>query len=633
MISCVCLHLALLLAGLLVHSPPVDEVAHLVSGVCHVVDGEFDLYAVNPPLVRTLAALPVVIQDPVVDWSLNWGTPWSRSEFALGRRFVSRNSSRIRWLWISSRLVVLLFPVIGMLATVRLGASTGLQGACTFAAALWAISPLMLWTGHMILPDVACAAMGVTSIWLLQLCLRQPTIKTASLLGLGVGVLFATKFTWIVVMPITAAVAGIVWTVTWKSGPASCSTHDGQLTTAGSANRLDCEISVAGYTKQLAASAVFAAVLSLCVINLLYGLNGTGRPLGQITLLSQHLRPEGTTDAVNVFGDTWFANVPSPLPAAFIQGIDVQKRDFERGYPSYLMGEWKHGGWWYYYLVGFLVKEPLGFQILLYVSILHGLRNWKKWTRHSIRYWTMIVLPPVVIFALVSSQTGFNHHIRYVLPAYPFLFIIAARTFTLGRFCRWLTYACLTWQAAAVLWFAPHWMSYFNEAAGGPKKGHAWMLDSNIDWGQDILMLKWWQDKHPDVDLQAALFTVFDPKDIGLKYRLPAPYIEGNPEIVSKDGLRGPQPGWYAVSVCQLKGQSFRVPQGDGSWTWSSGHFTWLMDHFEPVDMIGYSIYIYHITEQQAEQVRKKLVEQESRQPLESQAISLSVPAHRNSGS
>jgi hypothetical protein len=131
---------------------------------------------------------------------------------------------------------------------------------------------------------------------------------------------------------------------------------------------------------------------------------------------------------------------------------------------------------------------------------------------------------------------------------------------------------CLTWHVCAVLWFAPHWMSYFNEAAGGPLRGHEWLVDSNIDWGEDILMLKWWHDRHPEAaDLQAALFTGFDPRDIGLKFRLAAPFVAGEPQIVSHDGLRGPQPSWYAISVCQLKGHSFSVPTGDGSWNWSNG--------------------------------------------------------------
>jgi len=42
-------------------------------------------------------------------------------------------------------------------------------------------------------------------------------------------------------------------------------------------------------------------------------------------------------------------------------------------------------------------------------------------------------------------------------------------------------------------------------------------VDSNIDWGQDILGLKRWQDKHPDVDLQVlTLYTNAVPFGVAL---------------------------------------------------------------------------------------------------------------------
>lgn len=250
---------------------------------------------------------------------------------------------------------------------------------------------------------------------------------------------------------------------------------------------------------------------------------------------------------------------------------------------------------------------------MLYASILHGLWYWRQWSRESIRNSLLIAIPPVLIFGLVSSQTGFTQHMRYVLPAYPFLFIIAARTVTLGKFWKWFSFACLTWQAAAVLWFAPHWLSYFNEIAGGPKNGHKWLVDSNIDWGQDILMLKWWQEKHPEAaPLNAAMFTMFDPADIGLKFKLPAPFVQGKPEIVSREGVRGPQPGWCAISVSMLKGHHFSAPEGNDDWSWSTENFTYFLDNFEPVDRIGYSIYIYHITEADAARVRGKLLAEEA---------------------
>lgn len=60
-------------------------------------------------------------------------------------------------------------------------------------------------------------------------------------------------------------------------------------------------------------------------------------------------------------------------------------------------------------------------------------------------------------------------------------------------------------------------------------------------------MLKWWQDKHPDIELQAALYSGFDPTDIGLKFRLPAPFIKGDPIGASSDGVRGPSAGEVVV--------------------------------------------------------------------------------------
>lgn len=155
-------------------------------------------------------------------------------------------------------------------------------------------------------------------------------------------------------------------------------------------------------------------------------------------------------------------------------------------------------------------------------------------------------------------------------------------------------------------------MSYFNEAAGGPLQGHKWLVDSNIDWGQDLLMLKSWQDNHPTATpLYAALYAGFHPNHIGLKFKLPPPFVIGQPAIVSRDGLRGPKPGWHAVSVCLLNGQHSRIPAESGIWVPSKAEYTYFLDNFEPVDLIGYSIYIYHVNEEGAARVDAKLLAEE----------------------
>jgi hypothetical protein len=581
---------ALLCVSIFVHNPPIDETAHLPAGLSHWESGRIQLNAVNPPLIRLLAAIPVYLAGPKYDWSAynpQWG---ERSEWAVGQRFFAVNGPQTVAYFRIARLFLLPFAFIGVWG-LFLVARELLHESAFSAILLCAISPLMISHTSLITSDAWAGFGGVLFIFTLRKVLLAPSELFAAGAGMAAGYLICTKATWLVLLPLVVA-AAMVMRFEKKSVDFRNAVRVG-----------------------------IAFISCIFVINAVYGFTDSFVYLQDCPFQSKSLRAFGSLDISGERADaelsvisTFIANsVPSPLPRSMLEGIDIQRGDFERGFPSYLMGEWKHGGWCYYYLVGFLVKEPIGFQLMLYASVFNGIWFWRKWTRESVREWSLIVVPPLLIFGLVSSQTGFNHHMRYVLPAYPFLFIIAARTVTLGKFWKWFSYACLTWQAAAVLWFAPHWMSYFNEAAGGPLNGHKWLVDSNIDWGQDILGLKWWQDKHPEAtELQAALFTGFDPKDIGLRFRLPAPFIKGEPQTLSRDGLRGPQPGWYAISVCQLKGHSFSVPEGNGEWTWSDGHFTYFLDNFEPVDRIGYSIYIYHITEDDAARVRVKLLAEET---------------------
>ena len=515
---------AFLVGGLsyssVVHSPTIDETAHLPAGLSHWELGRFELYAVNPPLVRMMASLPVTFFNPEVSWQQYSRHIAGRSEFKVGRDLVGRNGSRTIRLYAIARLALLPISLCGGFLCLVWGRVLTGTVAGIVAATLFCVSPTVLANASMITPDVGSAVFGGWALYRISRWDRSHGWDDAVSAGLLLGLALLTKFTCLFLCA-SLAVALVSFGRVCKEKPQS-------------------------FRKPILQS-VIIGMLAIYIVNVGYCFDGSGTRLGQFSFVSNDLKRSDDRAKGNRFAGTPLAMIPVPLPRCYVLGIDTQKRDFERGYRSYLMGEWKHGGWWYYYLVGFLVKEPIGFQLLLYVSILHGLWNWKRWTPQSIREWSFIVVPPLLIFSLVSSQTGFNHHMRYVLPAYPFLFIIAARTVTLGRFWKWFSYAMLTWQAAAVLWFAPHWMSYFNEAAGGPKNGHAWLVDSNIDWGQDILMLKWWQDEHPEVEeLHSAVFTMFDPADIGLKYKLPPPYIAGRPDIVDQDGRRGPQPGWYA---------------------------------------------------------------------------------------
>ncbi|TVS12524.1 MAG: hypothetical protein EA424_22515 [Planctomycetaceae bacterium] len=280
-------------------------------------------------------------------------------------------------------------------------------------------------------------------------------------------------------------------------------------------------------------------------------------------------------------------------------GIDRQKYDFDdAGFWSYLRGEWRDRGWWYYYLYGLAVKEPVGTWLLVLLALVASLvavgkgPGWRD---------ELLVLAPVVtVLVLVSSQTGFNHHLRYVLPMYPFAFIWISRAARLvnRKTPLWglLVVASLTWSVGSSLRHYPHSLSYFNELVGGPRYGHDHLLDSNIDWGQDLLLLKRWVDRHPEARPLGVAYSlpgwIIDMDDMGIpavpvpRGPLPDGTAPPSPEET------GPLPGWYAIFVRELRERH--------------GWYAYFR-HFEPVAMVGYTVYIYHITPEDANRVRREL--------------------------
>jgi hypothetical protein len=222
-----------------------------------------------------------------------------------------------------------------------------------------------------------------------------------------------------------------------------------------------------------------------------------------------------------------------------------------------------------------------------------------------------------VVFVLVSSQTGFTHHLRYALPAFPFVFVwiskVAQPWVLKVRIVSAAVSLLVMWLVFSSLRAYPHSLSYFNEFAGGPERGHEHLHGSNMDWGQDLLYLKCWLDQHPEArPLRLAYYGFADPALAGIEYSLPPQWPD--PEATRPGWDWGPQPGWYAVSTNYLIGHRFRLHDGQGGKLYPTGspygYFLW----FRPVARAGYSIYIYHVDLGEANRVRRELGLPELRQ-------------------
>jgi hypothetical protein len=467
----------------------------------------------------------------------------------MGGTFLQENGNGAKTFFIVARMTCLLFLVTGIYFCNRFSEYVFGLASGLIVILLFCSSTYILGHGTTIMPDVPSATFAVASVYFFWKWLKRPDMLEAFIAGMILGLAELTKFTLLIFYPLFV----ILWLLYKFPEFKTLTKSDGFQ-----------------QTKQI--TAMFA--VSILIINMGYLFEGTGKQLGTFKFQTTFLTGcETLTDVPrsggNRFEGTLPGYLPMPLPSNYIQGIDTQRLDFERGLPSYLRGEWSDHGWWYYYLYALLIKTPLGTFGLLLLAIFCTF--FQKGYNASWRDEMVVLLPGIVLLVFVSSQTGFSVHSRYIIPALPFFFIWISKVgkaFPLKRpIVATLATVLLAWSVLSSLWVYPHSISYFNELAAvlptpedknypkpvetqktfwqktkhlldaGPRNGPRHLLDSNIDWGQDLFNLERWCKAHPEADKMQVAYWGSYPLELS---KVPT---TGMPPA------NDPQPGWFALSV------------------------------------------------------------------------------------
>jgi hypothetical protein len=149
------------------------------------------------------------------------------------------------------------------------------------------------------------------------------------------------------------------------------------------------------------------------------------------------------------------------------------------------------------------------------------------------------------------------------------------------------TAALLAWLAWGTLSLYPHYLAYFNELAGGPDGGWRVLVDSNLDWGQDLKGLKRWADLNvPEGErLKLAYLGEAYPTYYGLDFDpLPSWPDRWQHPLYHDHYPYDPAPGLYAISANLLQGRNLADPET----------YAWFRDR-TPIDKVGYSIFVYEV--------------------------------------
>ena len=328
--------------------------------------------------------------------------------------------------------------------------------------ALFAFDPTMLAHGGLATTDMPATATIALAIYLLRRYLRSRTPRNLFWAGIGVGLAFAVKFTSLLLIPI----AGLL--LLWEAFSPATPVLTANPTVSKFAHRFGQLIS-AGLLMLLVAGIFLWATYGFKVEA--YG-SKPGQPVASNASLKERL----------------------PIPALqYLRGIKAVSSEAE-GHHAYLLGKVDNTGkgWWYYFPLAIALKTPspallllLGMLLLLLTPVGRELLALPK---GELRY----LLLPVVIYMLAALGLlgiSLNLGIRHVLPIFPFLYILLGgwvMLFSLPHLGKYVIFSLYSLQIFSVAVSFPDFIGFFNQPSHLFGPGYTMLIDSNIDWGQDL---------------------------------------------------------------------------------------------------------------------------------------------------
>src|SRR4051812_49138170 len=495
-----------------VFSQTWDEPATIAAGMEWLSAGTYHYEAQHPPLARIASALL-----PYLRGARSTGNV---SMYEEGRTILGEGAHYRRTLFLARLGMLPFFWLLLAVCAVwgaRIAGPPGAALATLFAAS----NPNLLAHAGIAGTDLAPAAFVAAALYAWMRWREHPSIARALLFGITMGLASVTKFSALAFLGLAIAAAEFVRLIALRRAPAEPSAPFLQWRSA---------LVVVG-SAALAVWAVYRFRVA-------------------------PLSPGG---------------MPVPAPELF-SGVAAFLTHGTGGHPAYLLGDVRLAGWWYYYLVVLAVKTPLPLLALAVAGGAHAVRAWRD------EGWTALV-PLAGIFGVLvpSLLSHVDLGVRIVLAIYPFLALLAAR----GAIVAWReggarARVAVRRGAVALLVAAsmiipirawPDYIAYFNAVAGTHPE-HV-LVDSNLDWGQDLYRLADTVRARRMDSLRVHYFGSTSFVAVGLT----------NVRRLNKDERTT---GWVAASETFLAG------------VWSDTSLRWLARR-TPVARIGPSMRLYYV--------------------------------------
>lgn len=551
-------------------SATMDELSHIPAGYSYLSQKDFRINPEHPPLIKDLAAFPLLFLNLNFPSDSPAWTEGVNEQWWYGWEFLYNSGNNPDQIIFWARLpMVFVLIFLGWFIFWWTKKEFGKEVAI-FALALFSFSPTFLAHGRLVTTDVG-AALGLvlaTCFWLKFL--KNPSKKNVILAGIIFGICMLFKFSLILLIPFFAIITIIFSLLNKKS--------------------------LLKYIGLSLLAGLIGVVFVMLPVYQFHTLNyPPEKQLSDTTLLLES-SPMGALKNICI----WMSDKPVIRGLGhYFLGLLMATQRTAFGNTVYFMNVISASGWWYYFPVVYFLKVPLGFHILTLISLIlvsfqirkpfwvETIKRIKEWILNHFTEFSMLVF--LAIYWTTSMLGSLNIGVRHVLLTFPFTYVLVSLGLTSGvlqiktpffkKVASFIIIILVAWYVFSSLSSYPHYLSYFNEVAGGTDNGYKYVVDSNYDWGQDLKRLAKWVDAN---NIEKIKVDYFGGGDVGH-------YLGDKWERF--DPLEGPQKGWLAISVGPLQGG-----RGNPAPNFSqpTGFYKWL-NEYEPVDRAGKSIFIYHI--------------------------------------
>ncbi len=505
-----------------------DEPFHLTTGYSALKVQDYRVDPEHPPFLRMWCALPLLLMENV--WFDTENPHWQTAQqWLFGHNFVYQHNDADRLMYRARFMTVLLGVLLGILIFSWARDLFGFWPA-TITLGIYTIEPNILAHFRLITTDggVTCFIFG--TVYFLWRTLRHFTWPNLA----GFCVFFAlaqiSKFSSLLLLPIVFLlllfhiVRNQPWPCRWP----------GFSQLAGGGQRLLASL-------LLVLLAGFAAWIAMWAS---YGFRyaPTSQPASEVKFQSL---PEMQITSPKLTRIANWIDRNELLPNACIQGFLLgQIKAQRRG--AYLAGEFSERGWWYYFPFAFAIKTPIVLIGLFAFGTLLAFSRREMFLKSEV-----YVVVPIVVFMGMAMLAKLNIGLRHILPVYPFVILLAGRAV---HECRLADRAkvivvALVIMTLEVAWVCPHYLTFFNAFVGGPSQGHKFLVDSNLDWGQDLKPLAAWIKKNYIQQINLGYFGTADPSYYGIH----ATHLPGAPFYLESQIRKPELPGWVAVSYTNLR--------------------------------------------------------------------------------